>query len=346
MSDTHDIPEAQDTLEPPLGFDERRFLRAVRLKSASRVLLIAGILVALSWATAFLGMDRWSAVTMREAVRIDRYYADFVAVTNPNTWILGDSVTRLHFPGASNDYASFRLIGGRPVPAGVRSVDFGAWSVEYPRGYDERLTGSGDRIFSGNELIPELRIVHPGARDDTYLDESGLRARDIIGEFDRITDESLARLASTPPSYTAEVAFSFDRLLTLEELLSFAGPETTLAWGAVSVWEPTDMPPLPLINAGSMVGVPFAAPDITFGSVGHKTPEGAEEQLPKTLRNIATLSKLSVASRALDAAEVIERDGVRYYGVVLTGPPAAMLKLAEDSHVTGVCYGLSVGVWE
>lgn len=348
MSEDISTYESEDEVlaEEADTFDERSFLRRIRMKSALRIVVIAVAIVAISWVAILLGGYKWQALTMREAARIDHYYTDLVAVTNPNTWVLGDSVTRLHFPNASNDYASFRLIGSRAVPAGVRSMDFDIWTPEYPRGYDERLTTLGVRVFSGNELVPELRILHPGAADDVYLAETGIKARDIISEFERITAESVARLESTPVSHTAEVAFSFDKFLTLTELQSFAPTGTTLAWGAVSVWEPEDMPPLPLINAGSMVGVPFTSPDTSFGYLATNSPQEAEDQLPGVLRGIASRSKLPAASRALQAAEVIERDGARYYGVVLTGPPTDLLTLARDPRVTAVAYGLSVGSWE
>jgi hypothetical protein len=340
-----DVGDGLPAEEPDPSFDERAFLRRVRLKSIVRAVAIAAVVVAVSWAAVVLGMIRWEGLTWREANRIDSYYNDFVVLSNPNTWVLGQSVTRFHFPGASNDYTTYRLVGGRPVPAGVRSVDFSLWDDEFLRGFDERLTTVGPRVFSGSEVVPELRMLHPGALDDTYVNEMGIE-RGILDEFEAITAESLERLAATPPSYTAEVAFSFDRTLTRAEIESFAASGTTLAWGAVSSWEPEDMPMLPLINAGSQLGIPFAQPGISYGAFGFTSTDDAEDSLIDALRLIADNSRLPAAGRARSVIEQLERDGVSYYGAVLTGSPDVLMRLAGDPRVTAVCFGLSVGPWE
>lgn len=51
-------------------------------------------------------------------------------------------------------------------------------------------------------------------------------------------------------------------------------------------------------------------------------------------------------SALLTATCQLEREGVRYYGAVLTGEPRVIARLAADARVTAVCYGLSVAPWE
>jgi hypothetical protein len=327
-------------------FDERAFLRQVRLKSSLRVLIIAALVVLIALFAMALAAHKWNEATLQESNRIDSYYNDLTAITHPNTWILGNSITRMHFPGASDDYASFRLVGSTPVPAGVRSVDFNIWEPERLRDVNYAVTTIGSRQFAGTALVPTLRMVHPDSRDDTYFDQSGT-ARDIETQSKRITEESLARLRGTPPSYTAEVAFSFDHLMTLSELESFATSATTLSWGAVDSVASREVPPYPQTESGDLIGLPLTAPADGTGMFAPSNRQEAEAELPKALRRIAQTSKLPwAASRYFEAAKYIEAHGVRYYGVVLTGPPGVMLKLAVDPHVTAVSHGLSVGPWE
>jgi hypothetical protein len=328
------------TLAGTPSFDERAFLRRTKLKSVLRTLAISIAVVLVALVLLALAGYRWHQRTLSAADRID-YYADLTAVTNPNTWILGGSVTRLHFPGASNDYASFRLVGHRPVPAGVRSVDFDLWTPEWPRGFDERLTRIGSGAYTGSDLVPELRIVRPTALDDAHFDEPGT-ARDIAAESAAVTANAVSRLQATPASYTAEVAFSFNHLLTLAELESFAST-ATLSWGAIDASDPDSVPPYPL---NETIGVPLAQPDRSYGSVGGNTHKEAGDLFPRVLRHIAQRSKLPYADRYAQAAQYIEAHGVRYYGAVLTGSPNKLAKLARDPRVTCVSYGLSVGPWE
>jgi hypothetical protein len=106
------------------------------------------------------------------------------------------------------------------------------------------------------------------------------------------------------------------------------------------------MPMLPLINAGSQLGIPFTQPDITYGAFGFESADDAEDHLIDALRLIADNSRLPAAGRARSVIAQLERDGVNYYGAVLTGSPDVLLRLADDPRVTAVCYGLSVGPWE
>ena len=337
---------AAEQLESGEGFDERKFLRRVRTKSVLRAAVVSLLVVLVLSGAALGGAYLWLRGTVAQAARIDSYYPDLVAISHPNTRELGPSVTHIHYPGASNDYASYRMVGSRPVAAGILGVDFDVWEAEFLRGYDERWTVMSRRFFRGSDLVPELHFLHPHTPSEDQNDIGpSLRAAAELS-FARETAESLRRLAATPPSYTAEVAVSFDRFLSLADLESLASKDTTLAWGAVEVWDPQSAPLTPPVSAGQIVGVPFVTPEWVFGSMVSDTHQQAETNTLATLRRISQRSRIGTARATGTSATYLEENGFRYYGAVLTGPPGVMLRIARDRRVTAVSYGLAVAPWE
>jgi hypothetical protein len=337
MSETDRLDDAQITegpLEPP-SFDERKFLRRVRIMSTLRAVGVTLLVILVLTAATLVGAYKWWSKTSSAADRIDSYYPDLIALSHPNTTILGPSVTRWHFPTASNDYASYRLVGNRPVAAGVYGVDFDFWDAEFLRGYDERWTLMRGRAFRGSDLVPDLRFANPVSHEDTA--DSSIKEE---------TGDSVRRLESTPPSYTVEVAISLNRLVSLTDLESLASSDATLAWGAVNVWDSVDAPAITPTAPGQIVGVPFVSTERGFGLVGGNTHAESETNALRVLHGIATRSRIGTAEATRSSAQYLEAHGFHYYGAVFTGSPAALLRIARDPRVTAVSYGLAVGPWE
>jgi hypothetical protein len=337
MSETDQLDDAQAAEQPPVttSFDERKFLRRVRIMSILRAVGVTLLVVLVLTAVTLVGAYKWWSKTSSAADRIDAYYPDLIALSHPNTTILGPSVTRWHFPTASNDYASYRLVGNRPVAAGVYGVDFDFWDAEFLRGYDERWTLMRGRAFRGSDLVPDLRFVNPASHEETA--DSSIKDE---------TDGSLRRLESTPPSYTVEVAISLNSLVTLTDLESLASSDATLAWGAVNVWDSRDAPAISPTDPGNIVGIPFVSTERGWGLVGSSTHAGAETNALYVLRRISRRSRIGTADKTRSSAQYLEAHGFHYYGAVFTGPPAALLRIARDPRVTAVSYGLAVAPWQ
>lgn len=332
----------QDALEP---FDEGKFLRRVKARSIARAVLVTLVVTAVLFAAGVFAAYKWYSGTLEKANSIDWYYPDLVAISHPNTLLMGPSITRYHFPGASNDYVAYRTVGDRPLPAGDRVVDFDIWQPEYLRGSDQRSVVAGGRTFWGADLVPELRFLHPLSKMDMgEVDPEGATVREQLIESVKLESEAARqRLRSTPASYTVEVAVSFDSLLGLSDIEKLGGDEATLAWGAVNVWDAAEAPPVAPLYPGEIVGVPFQ--QAAWGTELQSSKE-VQDGIIDRLREISKRTQIGTADKTMTSANYLAREGFGYYGAVFTGSPAQLERIVADPRVTAVSYGLCVAPWE
>lgn len=339
------LSSAPGTEKTPAPFDEGRFLRRVKARSVARAVLVTLVVTALLLAVGVFAAYKWYAGTLQKANSIDWYYPDLVAISHPNTLLMGPSITRYHFPGASNDYVAYRMVGDRPLPAGDRVVDFDIWQPEYLRGSDQRSVVAGGRTFWGSALVPELRFLHPLSKMDMgEADPEGTTVREQLVDSLRIeSDAARRRLRATPASYTVEVAVSFDSLLELSDIEQLGAEDTTLAWGAVNVWDALEAPPVAPLYPGEIVGVPFAQ---AAQGADVQSRKEVQDGLIDRLREISRRTQIGTADKTMKSTQYLEREGFGYYGAVFTGSPAALERIIADQRVTAVSYGLCAAPWE
>ena len=331
-----------------VGFDERGFLRNVRRRSLARAVGVSAAVVVVLAAIALVGVYAWARATLAASDRIDSYYPDLVAVSHPNTRLLPTSKGHWRLPGAANEYVAIRLVGARPVAAGTYAVDYDIWHGELLRGYDERWSVETDRTYRGSALVPELRIVdamsEAAKNGGTMHDATGTDVRALTA---RESEASLRRLDAAPASSTAELAVSFNGLLSASDLTALESSGATLAWGAVNVWDPARAPFVPTDNPGGLVGVPFVSAPWASAETSAPLPPGeAEADTIATLRRISSLARGATARATAASAGYLAANGFHYYGAVFTGPPAALAHIARDGRVAAVSCGLVVAPWE
>jgi hypothetical protein len=149
------------------------------------------------------------------------------------------------------------------------------------------------------------------------------------------------RLESAPASATAELAISFRDFKTLDEVKTLLADGVLLNWGAVDVWEFSDGPSVPA--DGSMVGISFVGPD---GGIVPVATQQLEKNISSSLRTVARLAPKGTADKCIQSAEYIERNGVKYYGVVVTGPASDMRALLGSDDVSAASLGFVVEPWQ
>jgi hypothetical protein len=332
--------------------DEKAFLKKAKRRSVRRtvfvacaVVLVAGVaFVALGWG--------WSIAIGGQAQRIDDYYLEYVKMTYPNTEIMpGD--TLVHFPGASRHFVAFRRVGDVAVPAGEAVVQFNVLGSGFDHGPVRQIATTVDgRNFGGSSVTPQLEFIEPplgGGQLSEMMsanaDKPDASADTIfLAQFAAAREKSIKRLAAAPPSATVEMAVSFADVMTLQQVEDLVGPDLRLAWAAVRVrdageawwWE------IP----GSGFGVFFDQSVEADRADAELHKEQEKDFVPKLRAWVANGAPWLTARRCRHAADYLEKNGFRYYGVVVTGSPAAELALTRKPEVTAVNVGAVVAPWD
>ena len=130
------------------------------------------------------------------------------------------------------------------------------------------------------------------------------------------------------------MALSFNRLLTREEMEALLPPGVEPFWGAISAYSDEEIAKAPVL-AYRLVGLPL-------GGFWDGDPQFTEEKFPGELRGLSKIPNHS--SRALKrTADYLQQNGIRYYGLVVCGQPADLLKLQDNLAVSAAVVGAVTG---
>ncbi len=304
-------------------WDERRFLRRVRWRSALRTILIALGVVVVSYALLFV----WTRHLLNEqGNRIDSFYPDLIRYSTPNTIAVRGSWQDVGWLGQQREYLLVRMVGDRPVYVGTTRVEYQVWGGEMFWGPDQTVLRAGGREYLLPGAVPRLRFYHPAVTHEQ-----------LPRQFDRLN--------GIPADKTVEMALSFNRLLTGEEMKALLPAGVEPLWGAISAYGNEE-----IAEAGKKS--PFAAHSLAHRLVG--LPLGGfrdgmseelrftEEKLPAELRRLSGIP--SHSSELLKrTADYLQKNGIRYYGLVVCGKPADLLKLQDNPTVSAAVMGAVAG---
>lgn len=303
--------------------DERRFLRRVRWRSALRTILIALGVVVVSYALLFV----WTRHLLNEqGNRIDSFYPDLIRYSTPNTIAVRGSWQDMGWLGQQREYLLVRMVGDRPVYVGTTRVEYQVWGGEMFWGPDQTVLRAGGREYLLPGAVPRLRFFHPAVTHEQ-----------LPREFDWLN--------GIPADKTVEMALSFNRLLTGEEMKALLPAGVEPLWGAISAYSNEE-----IAEAGKKS--PFAAYSLAHRLLG--LPLGGfqdgmgeelrftEEKLPEELRRLSGIP--SYSSQLLKrTADYLQQNGIRYYGLVVCGKPADLLKLQDNPAVSAAVVGAVAG---
>jgi hypothetical protein len=169
MNDTYAAAPLEETLE----FDEEAFLKGVKRQSLLRTVLIVvvtGVVIAIA---LVLGAVLWRNAMLEQSYRLDLYHRPLTSISTPNTWVGGSTRMDWRFPGARNEYASYRLVGGRALPVGPSYVDYDLWGGEQwsdLSAWDETWPMVQGRWFTGRSMAPALRFRYPSPVESVTQD--------------------------------------------------------------------------------------------------------------------------------------------------------------------------------
>jgi len=304
-------------------FDEKAFLRKARFRSILRIALISFVIMIGLFVLLFIIPE----VTLQnQENRIDSFYPDLVKFSQPNTFAIPGESYNVRLFGRQKKYYLLRLLGNKPYPAGMITVDFDVWGGEQTKGnnsfcvnepsvneplnvYSKLSTGipEGAKKYLVPYAVPELEFYHPSVNYEK-----------IIREFD-----ALERI---PNDNLVEMAVSFKKPLTLDEIKAAFPGDLKLMWGAVSVFADKDYEKNSYLSE-RLVGNPYL------------DNNNGEKEFIKDLERLSDIPSYH-SDNLKRTLRYLKENGIKYYGVVVVGSPDALLKLSSNQIITGAVLGL------
>jgi len=303
-----------------IPFDEKAFLRKARFKSILRIIIISLIIAIGVFVLTIIIPEM---MLQNQENRIDSFYPGIVKFTEPNTFAISGESYNVRLFGRQKEYYLLRLIGNKPYPAGIVTVDFDIWGGEQFQGNKSFCVVETDHIIPYSEIstvipegtkeylapyaVPKLKFYNPVVKYDK-----------VIREFDV--------LKNIPNDNLVEMALSFYRPLTFIEIKTIIPEDLKLMWGAVLVFEENDYKEKNYL-AERLVGNPYI------------DSHDGEKEFLKQLEQLSNLQSYS-STNLKRTVNFLKEKGIKYYGVVVVGHPESLQKLSSNSIIRGAVLGI------
>ncbi|PEJ44113.1 anti-sigma factor [Bacillus wiedmannii] len=251
--------------------------------------------------------------------------------TIPNSRVMGGGTNVEAFFRTNSHFNVVKTVGKKEIPLGTLETSSFLSSVNV-------LNNSWMNTF----YQPKLFFVHPKTEQGDYLKESSKKVWDTLAKVHEGT--------------VAEIAISFDKAYTLKEL------EPLL----YNVFEAQELPPTPLwyaldtgqektnvedhiLHGGEAIGFPEHIRFLDSDTENQKTPEDTVIEMIRILStHTETVSKIAIIPEKelkLDKRyQYVKDNGVKVYGMVITGPSKELLKLQNSPNVRYATLG-DIEVW-
>lgn len=301
--------------------DETRFLRRVRWRSTVRTALIALAVVIVSFALLWVCTRR--ALVAQEN-RISFFYPQLVRYSTPNTIAIPGPGYDVGWLGRQKEYILVRMVGGHPVFVGTAKAIFQVWGGEQffePSQTMIRVEGGPTYLLPG--AVPELRFYSPAVEHQ----------EGIPRQFDK--------LAGIPEDRTVEMALSFSRLVTRQEIEGVLPRGVEPLWGAIAAYGMEDIEEARREDPWRAYSLAHRIVGIPLGGFREGEPRIREEDFPAELRRLSEIPSYS-SDLLKRTAEYLAKNGIRYYGVVVEGKPGDLGKLAQEPLILGAVLGCVV----
>ncbi|MBS9801659.1 sigma-M negative effector [Bacillus cereus] len=268
---------------------------------------------------------------MKNLTKVDEIPSLALEATMPNSRSAGGSIKIKPFFRTENEMDLYKTVGKKEIPIGTVTT----------RSFLSSVTVSNPS-WENKPYSKKLSFVHPKIKEEASLKESSKKVWDTLGKIHEGT--------------VAEVAISFDKAYTLQEVESIL----------YSAFEAQEMPPTPLwyaldtgqerineddfiLHSGEIIGF---REHINLPENEAKRPKTKEDEVIEMMRilsiNKETVSKTTQTPEKelnLDKRyQYVKDNGVKVYGIVITGPSKELLKLQNSPHVRYATLG-DIEVW-
>ncbi|MBE7094217.1 anti-sigma factor [Bacillus cereus] len=263
--------------------------------------------------------------------KVDEIPALALEATMPNSRSAGGNTKVKPFFRTETEMNLYKTIGKKEFPIGTVTMNSFLSSVTVT-----------NQSWENRAYSKKLSFVHPKIKEDASLKESSKKVWDTLGKIHEGT--------------VAEVAISFDKPYTLQEVESIL----------YSAFEAQEMPPTPvwyaldtgqerineedfLLHSGEVIGF---REHIDLPEDETKKLHTKEDKVIEMMR-ILSINKETVSTTTwtrekdlnLDKRyQYVKDNGVKVYGIVITGPSKELLKLQNSPHVRYATLG-DIEVW-
>ncbi|WP_342718493.1 anti-sigma factor [Bacillus paramycoides] len=268
---------------------------------------------------------------MKKLVEVDEVPALALEATMPNSRSAGGSTKIKPFFRTENEMNLFKTVGKKEFSIGTVTTRSFLSSVAIT-----------NQPLANRAYSKKLSFVHPRIKQDDHLKE--------------ISKKIWNTLAKVHDGTVAEVAVSFDKSYTLQELESIL----------YSTFEAQEMPPTPLwyaldtgqerideedfiLHGREVIGFSehINLPDNE--AIRPKTKEGEVIEMMRILSEhkkiVSEATQTHEKELNLDKRyDYVKDNGVKVYGIVITGPSKELLKLQNSPHVRYATLG-DIEVW-
>ena len=342
--DLQKLEDYQEFLDEQLSMDDKNGDKIVKISKWKARLQNAftaiGIFIAFSIISGLITSIFYS---LGEPSRIELYrdvVASTIAITEPNVRLRSTSTKMNSFFTASMTGQLKKQIGSDEIGTGEIDINFLLGKMGHP----ER------KLFQNQNQ--RLSFFHPNLPKNNFM----------VKDWEK--------LEKLHEGTVAEAYISFDKFYETDEILKkFEQKDLTPIWFAVDtglgdeefISEPIGFPYNPLWHSDDMtLKTEREEKGILFGKTVTKSKSSPtiDAYGSGDLRNenfIKTLNLLKQHSKITDKVAVIQLDlqkridyinsnGVKIYGMVITGPSKEILKLKQEGWITGIDVG-DVQLW-
>ncbi|PEM54651.1 anti-sigma factor [Bacillus wiedmannii] len=268
---------------------------------------------------------------MKNFRKVDDIPALALEATMPNSRSAGGNTKVKPFFRTETEMNLYKTIGKKEFPIGTVTMSSFLSSVTVT-----------NQSWENRAYSKKLSFVHPKIKEDASLKESSKKVWDTLGKVHEGT--------------VVEVALSFDKPYALQELESIL----------YSAFEAQEMPPTPIwyaldtgqerineddfiLHSGEFIGF---REHIDLPDSEAEQPKTKEDEVIEMMRILSEYKKtVSEATRTrekdlnLDKRyQYVKDNGVKVYGIVITGPSKELLKLQNSPHVRYATLG-DIEVW-
>ncbi|MED1038502.1 hypothetical protein S2E19_04688 [Bacillus mycoides] len=251
--------------------------------------------------------------------------------TIPNSRVMGGGTSVEAFFRTNSQFDLVKTIGKKEMPLGTIETSSFLSSLNIT-----------NQSWVNMHYQPNIHFVHPKIKQGDYLKEASKKVWDTLAKVHEGT--------------VAEVAISFDKPYTLQEL-------EPLLYG---VFEAQELPPTPvwyaldtgqerineedfILSVDEFIGFPEHIGFLDDETENLKTQEAKVIEMMRILstheKTVSTVAMLPESELNLDKRyQYVKDNGVKVYGIVITGPSKELLKLQNSPHIRYATLG-DIEVW-
>ncbi len=233
--------------------------------------------------------------------------------TIPNSRVMGGGTSVEAFFRTNSQFDLVKTIGKKEMPLGTIETSSFLSSLNIT-----------NQSWVNMHYQPNIHFVHPKIKQGDYLKEASKKVWDILAKVHEGT--------------VAEVAISFDKPYTLQEL-------EPLLYG---VFEAQELPPTPVWYALDTGQERINEEDFILSVdefIGFPEHIGFLDDETENLKTLNKVAMLPAGQLNLDKRyKYVKDNGVKVYGIVITGPSKELLKLQNSPHVRYATLG-DIEVW-